>query len=106
MEFTCKCGHPVFVDTKGNTIVICPECHQTVTMMGDYGFGSITPCDIYVGDESVATIINAKKRGIGEYWLKSEKYNLNQKLSGGYADLSCYKEAAEYIKSLLNPQKN
>lgn len=102
MNYTCKCGKPFTAEVKGSgVIIICPYCNHVVTSISDYGYGPIVPCNIYVGMEIVATIENMKESGTGEYWLKSEKYKIDHKLSGGYADLRCYTEAEKYLEEWL-----
>ena len=97
-KFVCKdCGFEIdagqICKKTANMIEICPKCRKYIGSISDYGFGPITPCNIYVGNELAGVI---SKDGEG-YRLDSEKLNVGFKLNGKYDNLACYKEAADYI---------
>ena len=63
----------------------------------EYGYGPITPCDIYLGDERAGRI-----DGNINYRLDSSRLNVHTALKKGYANLEVYKEATDIIISKLN----
>lgn len=79
---------------SGNMIIFCPICKKSTGSISDYGFGPITPCDIYLGEKIIGSISK-------DYILQSACYNFEKKLTGTYANLAVYSEAEEYIKSYL-----
>ena len=81
-----------------NSLYICPKCNDYACCECNYGFGSITPCKILVGDKTVGKIIKSGQ----VYKIVSLKLRFNQKLERGYKDLEVYKEAEGIIKEHLS----
>lgn len=99
MEEKCNsCGEKFIHGISANMIVFCPHCRKTTGSVSDYGFGPITPCDIYLGDQIVGHIIG---RNSGEYRLVSDHFGLDMKLSREYKELSVYHEAEDVIEKMI-----
>ena len=77
-------------------LVICPFCKRYIGSISDYGFGPIAPCSVRVGVEELGEII--QKDG---YTFVSTKYGIDHRLKGGYKNLECFTECAEYVESWL-----
>ena len=98
-HIACQNCHCEFDSVIGNnSLYICPRCNEYAGCECNYGFGSITPCKIMVGDKAVGKII---KSGKG-YKIVSLRLRLNRKLEKGYKDLEVYKEAAGIVKEHLS----
>lgn len=82
---------------KGTLIAFCPYCRKFMKSYCEYGFGPIEPCDIFVGEEAVATLIKSEDI----YYIKSDNYKINHPLEKGYSNCECYDEAIEYIENWL-----
>lgn len=78
----------------GNVILYCPKCLKRNELWCDYGFGPVTPCYIYCGDEFVSKVTNNSA-----YYLHSEKFGLDLKLKETY--LKAHYEADEIISRML-----
>ena len=97
-HITCpKCYFEYDSVIGNNSLYICPKCNGYAGSECDYGFGSITPCRIYVGDKSVGRIVRSGKG----YKLMSMRFRLNRRLKTGYKDLEVYKEAAAMVTEKL-----
>ena len=92
-----KCHCEFDSGIRNNSLYICPKCNGYAGCECNYGFGSITPCRIYVGDKTVGKIVRSGK----DYKIVSLKLRLNRRLRSGYKDLEVYKEAAEIIKEII-----
>ena len=96
-----NCKYTYSAPTTANDIYICPKCHKYVGCLCEYGFGSITPCCIFVGEKEVAKIEAAKTEETISYYLQSDILGIKQILSKGYSNLEVYKEAVEIIEDYL-----
>ena len=97
VEFHCKsCNRDFKARVAANVLMMCPYCLAEIGSISDYGFGPITPCNVHVGCEKVAEIINQNG-----YKLVSEENAIYHELSSGYKDLACYKEAAGLVHEWL-----
>jgi len=95
MERKCKfCGKIFEHGVSGNMIIFCPNCKKDTGSISDYGFGPITPCDIYLGDKIIGTISK-------DYFLTSKQFGVQKQLTGRYANLAAYHEAENIIQSYL-----
>jgi len=95
VSFHCKtCNSEYSVNAGANILMICPYCKNDIGSISDYGFGPIVPCEVYVGMEKVADLDD-------KYVLRSEKYGINQQMTGEYKDLGYYKCVAEYMHEWL-----
>lgn len=95
MQQTCKfCGKKFNHGVSANMIIYCPNCKKLTGSISDYGFGPITPCDIYLGETKIGNISR-------DYILSSSQYKIHKKLSGEYADLAVYHEAEEIMQAYL-----
>lgn len=92
-----KCSQQYHINLSANLIVICAKCKCRIYSECEYGYGPITPCDIYLGDERVGRI-----DGNINYRLDSSRLNVHTALKKGYANLEVYKEATDIIISKLN----
>lgn len=90
---TCKkCGKTCCFTQTVNYIAICDACFSTIECECEYGFGPITPCEIYVGGKEVAKIV-----GGPSYRLESDTLNLHMDLQSGYEKLAVYAEATDVV---------
>ena len=92
-----KCSQQYNINLSANLIVICTKCKCGIYSECEYGYGPITPCDIYLGDERAGKI-----DGNINYRLDSSRLNVHTALKKGYANLEVYKEATDIISSKLN----
>ncbi len=95
MDLECiYCGTKFSVMIHANFTVTCSCCKRNVGGTCEYGYGPITPYQIYLGEEIVGVIESEKSN----YYLKmsGQKIPLNQK----YMD--AIPEAYKIIKSRLN----
>lgn len=88
------CGEAIVYETVANMILYCPTCQRHLITECEYGFGSITPCTIYLGEKEIARIV-LKDR----YVLVSDYFE--QELTGGYEKLAAYSEAQLYIEPII-----
>lgn len=91
-----ECNYEYVVPEEGNTLYMCPKCYSYVGCVCEYGFGSITPCTVYLGKDAIAHI-----HGNSPFHLQSLQLNINQPLEKGSKNLEVYKEAVEIIKKNL-----
>lgn len=89
-----NCNKEFSHGVSGNMIIFCPYCKKSTDSISDFGFGPIVPCDIYLGDEIIASIPAMNE-------LISLKFGLKRALSGKYANLEVYHEAEKIIGELL-----
>lgn len=95
------CNTKFSVKIHANFSVICPCCKRSIYLECEYGFGSVTPCQIYLGEE----IIGIVESNAAHYYLntKTKRINLNKTY------LKAIPEAEEVLKEQLNifrPNKN
>ena len=91
----CNCCRKVFEHgVSANMIIFCPYCKNITGSISEYGFGPITPCDIYLGDQIIGHISN-------DYFLSSPRFNIQQKLTCGYKDLAAYQETEDILRPYL-----
>ena len=95
LERVCdKCGVKYKVPiTAANLMFFCPECHSSNGSISDYGFGPITPCDVYSGNHKIGEITG----GADDYHLTSKELGINVTLTRPYKDLAVYHEAESMI---------
>ena len=72
------------------------DCLRHMTTECEYGFGSVVPCVIYLGENEIARIILK-----GKYVLVSDFFGFEQELAGGYENLTAYSEAQMYIEPII-----
>lgn len=53
-----------------NYILFCPECKKQISLICEYGFGPVTPCSVFLGNNAVAQIIEESN----DYILKIYHY--------------------------------
>lgn len=86
----------IYCDTKfsveicANFSVICPCCKRSIYLECEYGFGPVTPCQIYLGEKAVGIV---ESKGTN-YYLNMETKNIN--LSS--TNLEAISEAEKIIK--------
>ncbi|MBO6129409.1 MAG: hypothetical protein J6P79_11005 [Pseudobutyrivibrio sp.] len=98
-KLECKtCGNTFSSPAAGNAIYLCPKCKAYVSCICDYGFGPITPCSIFLGEEEIATIIEPERL---KYKLHSDELGIDIMLTKGYKNLEVYKEASSIIDEAL-----
>ena len=91
----CKhCGKNYAHEVSANMIVFCPHCNELAGIECEYGFGPITPCVIYRGEEIIG-------RTQGEYRLMSYLFDLDMELKGGYDNVEVYREAIKIIEECM-----
>ena len=88
------CDAKFSVMIHANFTVSCPCCKRHVYMECEYGYGPVTPCQIYLGEEIVGVIESEENN----YYLKmnGQKIQLNQTY------MNAISEAEELVKSRLN----
>lgn len=102
MNRICKhCGKNFTHEVAANMIVFCPHCNGLAGIECEYGFGPITPCSIYRGEDIIGRIVG---RTQGEFRLMSYCFGIDIELKGGYDNLEIYKEAISIIESLLSKE--
>lgn len=101
-DVTCiYCDATFSVEACANFTVICPCCKRSIYLECEYGYGPVTPCRIYLGEE-IAGVVESQKA----------KYHLNMKhkkirLTKTYLD--AITEAEKIVKKRLHisrPDKN
>ena len=90
------CGNTFAHNTAANMILYCPNCLRHMTTECEYGFGSIVPCIIYLGENEIARIILKDK-----YVLASDSFGFEHELAGGYENLTAYSEAQMFIEPII-----
>lgn len=79
---------------SGNMILFCPYCRKCAGSISDYGFGPITPCDVYLGNRIIASMPTMHE-------LISKEFGIRRTLHGRYTDLEVYHEVEEIITERL-----
>lgn len=100
MKQTVKCqfcGTVSEYETAANVIIYCPKCRKLISSECEYGFGPVTPCTVYLGENEIAKII-LKDR----YVLVSDYFGIEKELKSGYENLEVYSEAERYITDRIN----
>ena len=98
-QLECKhCGYSYSAPITGNDIYLCPKCKTYISCLCDYGFGPIVPCNIFLGENIIATIEEHKRL---EYQLKSDALGIDIALTKGYKNLEVYHEASDIIIDAL-----
>lgn len=87
------CNAKFSVEIYANFSVICPCCKRSIYLECEYGFGPVTPCQIYLG-EKIVGIVESKASG---YCLSMDTKKIN--LDKTYLD--AISEAEEVIKKHL-----
>lgn len=88
------CNSKFSVQIHANFTVICPCCNRSIYLECEYGFGPVTPCQIYWG-EKVVGIVESEHI---DYYLKMNGEKIN--LHSTYMD--AIPEAEEIVKKRLN----
>ncbi|WP_198528774.1 hypothetical protein [Kineothrix alysoides] len=95
----CKyCDCKVSYMPCANFIVFCPECKREIFLECEYGYGPVTPCSIFLGEDSIGTVTANNKN---EYLLKIESDNQQIKLKESY--LEALHEASKIMRKILIP---
>ncbi len=89
-----RCNKEFEHENSGNMIIYCPYCKKSAGSVSDYGFGPIVPCDIYLGNKIIASIVSMNE-------LISDEFGIKKSLSGRYENLEIYREAEIIIDELL-----
>ena len=92
-----KCKHIYQVPESMNYIYFCPECHALNGCECEYGYGSITPCIIYLGNQEIAKIAD-------NYRLVSKSLRIDKELQKGDSNLEVYDEAVSIIKNKIGDE--
>lgn len=96
MVLKCNnCGKEFKHGISGNMIIFCPFCKKSTGSISDYGFGSIVPCDIYLGEKIIASIPSMNE-------LISKEFGIKKTLCGKYKNLEIYSEAEKIIGEMLS----
>lgn len=88
------CGEKLSVEISANFKVICPHCKRSIYLECEYGYGPVTPCQIYWGRKIVGIVESEK----ASYYLNMDSKNIP--LSRLY--LETISEADEIVKEYLN----
>lgn len=81
-----KCGKEYSYKESANIVVFCPHCKHSDYVCCDFGFGSVTPCYIDIGDKNLGTILTEDTQDGMVYKLVSEEYGIDQILKSRYME--------------------
>lgn len=87
------CDTKFSVEIHANYSVICPCCKRSIYLECEYGFGPVTPCHIYLGEEIVGIVESIATR----YYLNMN----NKKIKLKKTYLKALSEAEEVLKKRL-----
>lgn len=87
------CDTKFSVEIHANYSVICPCCKRSIYLECEYGFGPVTPCHIYLGEEIVGIVESIATR----YYLNMN----NKKIKLKKTYLEALSEAEEVLKKRL-----
>lgn len=102
------CDYLIEYRESANYVLFCPKCKKPISLVCEYGFGSVTPCSVFLGNNAVAEIIKESN----DYVLKIyhhcnfklpflQKFNTkNIKLKSSYLDALI--ESKGIVYKLLN----
>ena len=51
------CGRSYTVEETGNTMVFCPSCRKMIFLTCEAGYGPVTPCNLYIGEEPAGSVV-------------------------------------------------
>lgn len=88
------CNTKFSVQIRANFTVICPCCNRNIYLECEYGFGPVTPCQIYWG-ENIVGIVESERQ---HYYLKM----CGKKIYLRNTYLDAIPEAEEIAKRRLN----
>ena len=55
---TCPdCGRSYTVEETANTMVFCPSCRKMIFLTCEAGYGPVTPCYLYIGEEPAGSVV-------------------------------------------------
>lgn len=95
----CKyCDTIVSYKTYANFIIFCPNCKRYIFLECEYGYGPVTPCNIFLGNKKIGLV---DEDDTNKYYLEygSEKIMLNKTY------LKALKESVEIVREKMHPNK-
>lgn len=97
MEIKCKrCGNMTECHSPtANFIVLCSVCKSDLFMQCEYGYGPVTPCQIYCGDKLIGEVYSDD----GGYFLRTILTDEVILLKNTY--LAALEEAENIMEKLL-----
>lgn len=72
------CDRKITFKTSANFNVFCPNCKRELLLECEYGFGPVTPCNIWIGEELFATVKEKNLRYYMEMESKKETIELKE----------------------------
>lgn len=97
-NITCKiCGHSIpYKPLAANFIIFCSQCKAEMFLECEYGYGPVTPCQMYYRDRIVAEV---NRDACNKYILTSPLLFKTVQLENTYLD--ALQEAQAIIQKLL-----
>lgn len=97
-EIECKyCDRKISYIPSANFMVFCPWCKSEILLECEYGYGPVTPCQILLGEEKIATVKESNRNYFLEMESGGEKIELKEKYMGALS------EASRIINNMLIP---
>lgn len=91
----CKeCNHEIYYKPTANFIIFCPKCLKYTYMECEYGYGPVTPCNIYLGEKEIGIVTEEDYK----YYLQTQ-YSDKIELRNTY--LKALEESAAIIESKI-----
>ena len=91
----CGCNIP-YKPLGANFIIFCPDCKKMMFLECEYGYGPVTPCNLYYRDKVVGNICRDAKNN---YILNSSLFLVKVYLKSRYLD-ALY-EAIDIVQKLI-----
>lgn len=95
----CDCKVPYV--PSANIIVFCPKCKSCIYAECEYGYGPVTPCCIYLGEEVIGTVCVDNKN---QYFLQIESSRKKIKLKKRYSE--ALQEATQIVRKEILLKKD
>ena len=101
-EILCReCRQAIQYTPCANFIVFCPHCLQYTFLECEYGYGSVVPCYIYMGEKEIGIITQKEDY---RYYLQTLYFDEIIKLEQSY--LEALKEAIALVESKISVDIN
>ena len=103
-KIKCRyCNSLIEYRETANYMLFCPECKKPISLVCEYGFGPVTPCSVFLGNDAVAEIIKESDNYILKiYDYHNFKLPFLQKLNTKIIPLkSCYLDALMESKDVI-----
>ncbi|WP_297957944.1 hypothetical protein [uncultured Ruminococcus sp.] len=99
LERKCRyCGKEYKYEGVANFIAFCPHCKRYDFSESEYGYGSITPCRIIIGEKTIGEVKGDSKSG---YELLVPELEIYEKLNESIFPLT---QAADIVDYKMNQE--